>query len=85
MDEEGATVAAACLTGTGVLVNTDNIPAALFKVWPFEYFIYTFLLYNQAHCLEKLLYLELSRSPNGYFKQLLLRSRFGDEAVFYDL
>jgi hypothetical protein len=47
--------------------------------------------YNHARRprLEKLLHLELSRSPNGFFKPLLtlldpggrLRSRFGSEAA----
>ena len=58
---------------------------------PMYIYIYIYI-YNHAHRphLEKLLYLELSRSTNGFFKVLLdpggqvkrpLRNRFGSETV----
>jgi hypothetical protein len=50
-------------------------PVTIIQVWPLGYFTNISLTINHAHrlCLEleKLLYLELSRNPYGYFKLLL--------------
>jgi hypothetical protein len=52
----------------------DGISATVIRVRPPGYFIHiSIIAYNHAHRLrlEKLLYLELSRSPNGFVKALL--------------
>jgi hypothetical protein len=54
-----------------LLFTRPAISVPLIRVGPPGYFTHVF--YNHAHRLrlEKLLYLELSRSPNGFLKVLL--------------
>jgi hypothetical protein len=63
------------------LYNINTVPVLFVLLYvsgrhsslPLRNFIHISIIYNHARrlCLEKLLYIELSRSSNGYFKPLL--------------